>query len=120
MLGNSVRLQEVHANSLRSPFAYRFFYHMSYVLIVLLQTASTRALDPANGARFDRVMSVAQRLYRCYLTCQDAFPSPDTADWLDYVWCKTCERTGEDPSSLALPHVEEVSLMFCRMLLLFT
>ena len=79
-----------------------------------------RAQDPANTALFDRVMSVAQRLYRCYLTCQDAFPPPDKADWVDHVWCEACGMTGVDPRSLALPHIEEVSLIFCRKLLLFT
>ena len=113
MLGNIVRLQGMHANSLRSPFKYRSLYRVSYVLIVLLQTASARGLDPTNTALFDRVMSVAKPLYRCYLACQNAFPAPDMKKhWLDYVWCEACGRTGVDPCSLALPHVEEVSLTF--------
>ena len=112
MLGNIVGLQGVHTNSLRSPFKYRS-YRVSYALIVLLQTASAGGLDPTNTALFNHVMSVAKPLYRCYLTCQNAFPAPDTKkDWLDYVWCEACGRTGVDPSSLALPHVEEVSLTF--------
>ena len=120
MLGSFVGLQGMHANLLRSPFACRS-YHTPYILIALLQTASTRALDPTNTALFDRVMSVAQRLYRCYVACQDAFPPPDTADWVDYVWFKACGMTGVDPRSLALPHIEEVSLIFCsRKLLLLT
>jgi len=120
MPGNIVGLQGVHGNSLRSPLA---ALCMSYVLIVLLQTASERGLArvTANPTLFNHVMSVAQALYRCYLTCQDAFPPPDMkADWLDHVWCEACRRTGVNPRSLASPRVEEASLIFCRMLLLFT
>jgi len=124
MPGHIVRLQGVHANSLRSPFAYRSLHRMPYVLIVLLQTASARGLAQvtANTTLFNDVMSVAQPLYRCYLTSQDAFPPPDMkADWLDHVWYEACRRTGVvDPRSLSLPHVEEASLIFCRILLLFT
>jgi hypothetical protein len=115
MLGNIVGLQEMHANSLRSPFTSLFVWHV-LCLNGPLQTASARGLDPANTDLFNRVMSVARPLYRSYLTCQNAFPAPDMKnDWLDYVWCEACERTGVNPFSLAPPHIEEASLTFCRM-----
>jgi hypothetical protein len=58
-------------------------------------------------------MSVAQPLYRCYLSCQDAFPSHAMVDdWLVYVWFEACARTEVDPCSLAFPHADEASPVF--------
>jgi Domain of unknown function (DUF6532) len=62
---------------------------------------------------FNRVMSVARPLYRCYLGCQDAFPSHDMMDdWLAYVWFEACARTEIDPCSLTFPHPNEASPIF--------
>jgi len=111
----------MHTDMPRLPFARRF---ASYVLFVLSQGASARALrgrDEANPSQllgpssapfsedvFNRVISAARPLYRCYLSCEDAFPSPDMkAEWLDDVWSDACERIGVEPSSMALPHAKE-------------
>ncbi|KAH9970810.1 hypothetical protein BJV74DRAFT_255904 [Russula compacta] len=56
---------------------------------------------------FDSVMRVAQRLYRSYLSCRDAFPSPPTMEeWAAAAWSEACAFTGENPTTL--PQVEEV------------
>ncbi len=63
------------------------------------------------------MISAARPLYRCYLSCEDAFPSFDMkAEWLDDVWSDACERIGVEPSSMALPHAKEASFFFveCR------
>lgn len=73
------------------------------------KTASARGLDPAKISLFNRVMSDAKRLWRCYLTCRNAFPTPDMkGDWLEDLWREACRKTEVDPSLLAFPLVEEI------------
>ena len=46
-----------------------------------------------------RVTRTAQSLYRCYLSCKDAFPTPDMQDELAKdVWEEACIREGAHPS----------------------
>ena len=68
---------------------------------------------------FDPVIKVARPLYRCYLSCQDAFPSSRLKDeWMEVVWSEACERVGgcSSPS----PPMEWASSFFCQMLHDFT
>jgi hypothetical protein len=40
-------------------------------------------------------MKVARRLYRCYLSCKDAFPSPcQQEEFVAAVWSEACKRVG--------------------------
>jgi len=46
-----------------------------------------------------RVTRTARSLYRCYLSCKDAFPTPDMQDELAKgVWDEACIREGAHPS----------------------
>ena len=46
-----------------------------------------------------RVTRTARSLYRCYLSCKDAFPTPDMQDELAKgVWEEACLREGAHPS----------------------
>jgi hypothetical protein len=48
----------------------------------------------------DRVTGVALALSRIYLSCKDAFPTPQMkAVWEVAVWREACEKTGTDPDS---------------------
>ncbi|KAI0285686.1 hypothetical protein BC826DRAFT_960019 [Russula brevipes] len=52
-------------------------------------------------------MSVARRLYRCKLICEDAFPSPSTKGvWLAWAWNEACVRAGVNPSVFPLQDEE--------------
>ena len=45
----------------------------------------------------DRVTGVALSLCRIYLSCKDAFPTPQMkADWAVIVWREACVKTGTD------------------------
>jgi len=51
---------------------------------------------PASEDTSDAVMRVARPLYRCYLSCKDAFPSPyEEEEWVAAVWSEACARSGE-------------------------
>ncbi|KAI9509442.1 hypothetical protein F5148DRAFT_753623 [Russula earlei] len=53
---------------------------------------------------YDHVMRVARSLYRCYLTCKDAFPSLHVKEeWAAAVWSESCSRTGMSPNQLPYP-----------------
>jgi hypothetical protein len=59
--------------------------------------------DAADGPEdiFDRVNRIARSLYRCYLSCKDAFPSPDTKiEWERAAWNEACAREGVHPNQL--------------------
>jgi hypothetical protein len=65
---------------------------------------------PGSDPAFDRVMSVAKPLYRCYLSCKDVFPTPSKKDeWAAIVWCEASVRAGTYPGPLFL--AEWVSLV---------
>ncbi|KAF8484453.1 hypothetical protein DFH94DRAFT_713756 [Russula ochroleuca] len=56
---------------------------------------------PGSDPAFDRVISVAKPLYRSYLCCNDAFPTPSKKDeWAAIVWCEASVRTGKYPGPL--------------------
>ena len=45
----------------------------------------------------DRVTGVALSLCRIYLSCKDAFPTPQMKeDWAAIVWREACVKTGTD------------------------
>jgi len=76
--------------------AYRFTKHVSdrrrdaAFFSPPLDTSSTTANCPSN---LNKVTRIAQRLYRCHLSCNDAFPSPCMKDkWLKVAWSNACER----------------------------
>ena len=50
---------------------------------------SLHGLDDSHG----RVVNTAQALYRCRLSCRDAFPSPDLKkEWATEVWNEACAK----------------------------
>jgi len=54
---------------------------------------------PAND-NFSRIIRVARSLYRCHLSCKDAFPSQNLKEqWIAAVWREAYERTGGFPGS---------------------
>ncbi|KAI0296113.1 hypothetical protein B0F90DRAFT_1114424 [Multifurca ochricompacta] len=73
------------------------------------KTASDRGRDEAYFAQrpdtpmttedpLERVASVARSLWRCYISCKDAFPTSKTKDeWVGIVWTKACVKTGLNP-----------------------
>ena len=65
---------------------------------------------PTIDPTFVRVTGIAQALWRCYLTCNDAFPIPSKRDeWAAVVWCEASVRAGTYPGSLF--KAEQVSLV---------
>jgi hypothetical protein len=62
----------------------------------------------------DPVIEVALPLYRCYLSCKDAFPSSDlTEEWKDDVLRNACKSIGGYLGPL--PSAEMASPIFCHM-----
>ena len=62
----------------------------------------------------DRVLKTARTLYRCWLSCKDAFPTPDMKGrWAADVWNEACLRTKTRPNSS--PKDEEACLFFCHV-----
>ena len=48
----------------------------------------------------DRVTGVALSLCRIYLSCKDAFPTPQMkVEWEEAVWREACAKTGTGPES---------------------
>ena len=48
----------------------------------------------------DRVTGVALSLCRIYLSCKDAFPTPQMkVEWEEAVWNEACTKTGTSPES---------------------
>ena len=48
----------------------------------------------------DRVTGVALSLCRMYLSCKDAFPTPQMkVEWEEAVWREACTKTGTNPES---------------------
>ena len=48
----------------------------------------------------DRVTGVALSLCRLYLSCKDAFPTPQMkVEWEEAVWREACTKTGTNPES---------------------
>src|SRR5712671_5401171 len=78
-------------------FINRRVHHQVYHLQVsgVITSNSDHALDES----FGRVLSVAQSLYRCYLSCKEAFPSHHSkGEWVAAAWSEACSRTGIYPS----------------------
>jgi hypothetical protein len=62
----------------------------------VLEPDTLHALDDS----FSRIIWVARSLYRCHLSCKDAFPSQNLKEqWTAAVWKEACERTGASPGS---------------------
>ncbi|KAH9965687.1 hypothetical protein BGW80DRAFT_1343800, partial [Lactifluus volemus] len=67
-------------------------------------SSSSYAHFPSENV-LDRVMSIAKSLYRCHLSCNDAFPPRQTrAEWARAVWSEACARVATNP--LPLPQAE--------------
>jgi len=67
----------------------------------------------------NRIIGVARSLYRCRLSCKDAFPPQNLKEeWIAAAWKEACERTGECPSSP--PLTDEACSVSCRTLHEFT
>ena len=63
--------------------------------------------DSADGPD-DGVIRIARSLYRCFLSCKDAFPSPDMkGEWEWAAWNEACTRAGVDPNQF--PQGEQAS-----------
>ena len=63
-----------------------------------------------------RAMSIAQSLYQCYLSCNDAFPPPQIRDdWARAVWSEACARVTTNPIPQPLAQLASLSfwLRFC-------
>jgi hypothetical protein len=72
-----------------------------------------RELDSAHGLEeiYRPVIKVARPLYRCWISCKDAFPSSDMKEeWVVGVWKEACFRTGTNPN--LLPQDEEACRLF--------
>ena len=72
-----------------------------------------RELDFTHGPEgiYGYVMSNARSLYRCYLSCKNAFPTPDLKEELvKDVWNEACAREGAH--SDVLLHDGEVASPF--------
>ena len=81
-----------------------------------LCTPSIRNLDAAHGLEnvSSHVTRTAQSLYRCFLSCKDAFPSPEMKEQIAKgVWDEACAREGVRPD---LPRQDEkASLLFFQI-----
>jgi hypothetical protein len=65
------------------------------------QTGAPPSYLPVWDHTFESVTSVAKPLYRCYLSCQEAFPTPtQKREWAAIVWCEASVRTGTYPGPL--------------------
>lgn len=140
---NTARLQEMHIDSPRLPS--HLTIRIVYVLLSLSQRVSDRGRDgvyfaqqygppPANGwfpfvmyrivesdtlyeleVNLNRIIDVARSLYRCHLSCKNAFPPHDLREeWVAAAWEEACEKTGGYSSSPPLR--DEVCSVSCRML----
>jgi len=66
-----------------------------------------------------RIIGVARSLYRCHLSCKDAFPPQNLKEeWITAAWKEACERTGGCPSSP--PLIDEACSVSCRIVREFT
>jgi len=83
--------------------AYRFAKHVSDRArdgAVFSQPSNTLVPPDDNS---DHAVRVARQLYRCHLSCHDAFPSPYLKDeWIVVVWSDACARIGGCASSSPL------------------
>jgi hypothetical protein len=60
------------------------------------------------------VIRTAQSLYRCFLSCRDAFPSPDRKEELaTAVWDEACAREGAHPDLLRQDEEASFFLFTC-------
>ncbi len=104
------------------PFSLNHLTHWC-LLMVGFTFAFSRILQPDSPCGLeddsDHVIRVARHLYRCYLSCNDAFPSPYLKDeWIAVVWSDAYARIGGCASSS--PLAEEASPVSCQMLHSFT
>jgi hypothetical protein len=74
---------------------------------------SVHGLDDSHG----RVVLTARALYRCWLSCKNAFPSPDLKkEWANDVWNEACAkeaypdlfRQDEEAGPVFLIHVAQI------------
>jgi len=75
--------------------AYRFTKHISDRArdAACFHKTVDPSLVTAND-NLNQVTKIAQRLYRCHLSCNDAFPSPSMKEkWIEDVWGNACQRT---------------------------
>ena len=78
-----------------------------------------RGLEDNSEDNSDHVIRVARHLYSCYLSCNDAFPSPYLKDeWIAVVWSDAYARIGGCANSS--PLAEEASPVSRQMLHSFT
>ena len=74
-----------------------------------------RELDAGYGLDDMHRITRAQSLYRCWLSCKDAFPSPFMQDnWEKEAWKEVCYRTEVHPSPNLLQQEEEACLFFVK------
>jgi hypothetical protein len=83
---------------------------------VLPCTYRIRELNSAQeleGASYIHVIRTARSLYRCFLSCKDAFPTPDMKEELAKgVWNEACAREGALPG---LSHQHKEAGLFSHM-----
>jgi hypothetical protein len=85
--------------------------HIIASWLVSLCTYRIRELDSVYGS--DDIYRTARSLYRCRLSCKDAFPSSLMQDdWVEEVWKEVCYRTVVDPSPNLSRQDEEACLFF--------
>jgi hypothetical protein len=77
-------------------------------------------LDSVCGS--EDIYRTARSLYRCLLSCKDAFPPPlMQEDWAKDVWKEACYRTEVHPSTnLLRQDAQEACLVFCHIWHSFT
>jgi hypothetical protein len=109
--------------------AIRIWHSVSYISL-LPQAASDRAQPPSRRGsvntcspnradKFDQVIGLARRLYRCYLSYIDAFPTTELKrEWVSAVWNEASVRAETSPGPL--PQGELASMVFVKVLYNFT
>ncbi|KAH9000711.1 hypothetical protein EDB86DRAFT_3101364 [Lactarius hatsudake] len=67
---------------------------------------ATRTSSSVLEIDHDRVTGVALSLCKVYLSCKDAFPTPQMKDeWGVAIWREACTRTGANPDSFIQPEL---------------
>ncbi|KAI0265923.1 hypothetical protein BC834DRAFT_158132 [Gloeopeniophorella convolvens] len=65
---------------------------------------NTLSPDPARAVpELEHVVTTARTLYRCCLSCKNAFPDPKvSAEWEEPAWIEACTRAGVGPEPLEM------------------
>ena len=90
-------------------------HHQCTPVVRLLWNFLRTQTEPSRGLEDepDSVMRVARPLYRSYLSCMNAFPTPqEKEEWHAAVWGEACERAGV--SLRLLPQDEGASVFICQ------